>query len=118
MKSGPTRGAGGALRLRDSNELLEDENRDPLHLWYALSWPDWFFWDGEGRIPRHGAQSVAGGWSTQSSPRAQAAPLPSPRSRKRLSEALDAGVDLLSTDDLQRLEQFLDARPLMAPGPP
>src|SRR6266852_3845830 len=28
------------------------------------------------------------------------------------SEALDAGVDLLSTDELQRLEQFLEARPL------
>src|SRR6267143_1596802 len=46
-----TAGAGARYACRDSNELLEDENRDPLHLWYALSWPDWFFWDGEGRIP-------------------------------------------------------------------
>ena len=37
-----TAGAGARYACRDSNELLEDEKRDPLHLWYALSWPDWF----------------------------------------------------------------------------
>jgi len=41
-----------------------------------------------------------------------------PEAESVWSEALDAGVDLLSTDDLQRLEQFSTPAPWMAPGPP
>jgi len=107
-----TAGAGARYACRDSNELLEDENRDPLHLWYALSWPDWFFWDGEGRIPsteRNRLQALVDAVHRRGR-RLRLYHLPEAESV--WSEALDAGVDLLSTDDLQRLEQFLDARPL------
>jgi len=107
-----TAGAGARYACRDSNELLEDENRDPLHLWYALSWPDWFFWDGEGRIPsaeRNRLQALVDAVHSRGR-RLRLYHLPEAESV--WSEALDAGVDLLSTDDLQRLEQFLDARPL------
>src|SRR6267143_1236051 len=107
-----TAGAGARYACRDSNELLEDENRDPLHLWYALNWPDWFFWDGEGRIPsgeRNRLQALVDAVHRRGR-RLRLYHLPEAESV--WSEALDAGVDLLSTDDLQRLEQFLDARPL------
>src|SRR6266478_168041 len=107
-----TAGAGARYACRDSNELLEDENRDPLHLWYALSWPDWFSWVGEGRIPsteRNRLQALVDAVHRRGR-RLRLYHLPEAESV--WSEALDAGVDLLSTDDLQRLEQFLDARPL------
>jgi hypothetical protein len=107
-----TAGAGVRYACRDSNELLEDEKGDPLHLWYALSWPDWFSWDGEGRIPsaeRNRLRALVDA-AHRLGRRLRLYHLP--EAEGVWSEALDAGVDLLSTDELQRLEQFLDARPL------
>jgi hypothetical protein len=50
-KQAYTAGPGASYAYRDSNDLLVDEKRDPLHLWYALSWTDWFSWDGQERMP-------------------------------------------------------------------
>jgi hypothetical protein len=107
-----TAGAGARYACRDSNELLGDEKRDPLHLWYSLSWTDWFFWDGEGRIPsaeRNRLRALVDA-AHRLGRRLRLYHLP--EAEGVWSEALDAGVDLLSTDELQRLAQFLEARPL------
>jgi glycerophosphoryl diester phosphodiesterase len=104
-------GAGAHYACRDSNELSLDEKRDPLHLWYALNWTDWFSWDGEGRIPsveRNRLRALVDAVHRQGR---KLRLYRLPEAEGVWSEALDAGVDLLSTDELQRLERFLVARP-------
>jgi hypothetical protein len=107
-----TAGAGARYACRDSLELLEDEKSDPLHLWYALDWTDWFSWDGEGPISsaeRNRLRALVDAVHRQGR-RLRLYRLP--EAEGVWSEALDAGVDLLSTDELRRLERFLEARPL------
>jgi hypothetical protein len=106
-----TSGIGAHYACRDSNELLLGQKRDPLHLWYALSWTDWFSWDGNGHIPseeRNRLRALADAVHRQGR-RLRLYGLPEAEGVWR--EALEAGVDLLSTDELQRLERFLEARP-------
>jgi hypothetical protein len=107
-----TAGAGARYACRDSLELLADEKQDPLHLWYALSWTDWFSWDGQERIPiaeRNRLRALVDAVHRLGR-RLRLYRLP--EAEGVWSEARVAGVDLLSTDELQRLERFLEARPL------
>jgi len=107
-----TAGAGVRYACRDSNEFLEDEKGDPLHLWYALSWPDWFSWDGEGRFPSAERNRLRALVDAVHRLGRRLRLYHLPEAEGVWSEALAAGVDLLSTDELQRLAQFLEARPL------
>lgn len=107
-----TAGAGSRFACRDSNELVADESRDSLHLWYALSWPDWFSWDGEGPIPSAERNRLRALVDAVHRLGRRLRLYHLPEAESVWNEALDAGVDLLSTDQLLRLERFL------AGGPP
>src|SRR5262249_26298184 len=91
----------GDWALRDSNELhVEDPPADASWRWYSLRWGEFFDWAGNGEIPPRERDKLdalvarihQGGrklrlWST-------------PDSEELWQELIDAGVDMLGTDDL------------------
>lgn len=96
------------LACRDSNDFdPEDGTADPAWLWYALRWDDYFHWDGAGEMPPrdranlraliaaiHARGRALRFWET-------------PDSERLWAELIDAGVDMIGTDDLPRLRRFL-----------
>lgn len=104
------------LACRDSSHFQpSDAPGDPAWLWYSLRWRDYFEWDGSGEIPlreRDGLRSLIAAvhargralrfWET-------------PDSERLWAELIDAGVDMIGTDDLPRLHRFLENT---AAGPP
>ena len=97
-----------SLACRDSNEFSASDSRpDPDWLWYSLRWPELFVWnDGEEFPARDRARLRAlvdvvhargrslRFWDT-------------PDSEKLWAETIEAGVDMIGTDDLPRLRRFL-----------
>jgi hypothetical protein len=104
---------GEPFASRDSNLLHEsDPPGDAAWPWYSLRWRDFFDWNGRGPMPEaeraqlhrmvariHGGGRKLRLWET-------------PDSEELWQELIDAGVDMLGTDDLPRMSRFL--APLLA----
>jgi hypothetical protein len=110
------------LAVRDSNDFYADDPPHPLWHWYALCWGDYFRWDGNGAMPpdeRAGLRALIAAIHARSR---RIRFWDTPDSEALWTELLDAGADLIGSDNLPRLRRFLEqqerARRLLGMGSP
>jgi len=97
---------------RDSNSFsTSDPPGDERWTDYALAWPDYLAWDGDGEIPAEDLRQLECLVNDVHGSHRKLRMYATPDRKAVWAAELAAGVDYINTDDLAGLSRFLDAQP-------
>lgn len=97
---------------RDSNDYKPDDPQaDNAWRYYALNWPDYLSWNGDGAIPADQQQRLSCIMENAHAAGRQVRFYGTPDKASVWKTSLEYGVDFINTDKLAELHDFLVAQP-------
>lgn len=100
----------------DRNDFVARPPQNSAYSWYSLEWRDFFEWDGIGEIPTQEKKILSQLVEKIHNQKKKVRFFGTPENYSSWNELIRAKVDMLGTDHIQKLRDFIDRRPEMSHG--
>lgn len=95
----------------DRNDFIARPSQDVNYTWYSLDWREFFSWNGQGQISTQEKRSLTQLVEKIHNQNKKIRFFGTPETYSTWSELIRAKVDMLGTDHIQKLRNFIDSKP-------